>query len=209
MSRDAGADVERGVFAAGIIYENGKFSIGAIDYFSQTSSTSPMAKPRWNCRSALIGSRGLPSSSWISAASGTNSCRGQFFRPAIRAQSGVAGGKNALFTAAFTHAANGDANMQNPWSGYPGYTSVQVQDFNRAGEDAFLFRAGYDFPWVEGLSAYALAVFGTDPKRAGQFRQDEYDVNLQWAPPKGCPQGFLVSCALRTRPAARRRMSTT
>ena len=21
--------------------------------------------------------------------------------------------------------------MQNPWSGYPGYTSVQVEDFNR------------------------------------------------------------------------------
>src|SRR5205823_2554220 len=34
MSEDAGADVERGVWAAGALYEKGKFSIGAIDYYS-------------------------------------------------------------------------------------------------------------------------------------------------------------------------------
>ena len=33
----------------------------------------------------------------------------------------------------------------NPWSGYPGYTSVQVQDFNRAGESAVMLKAAYDF----------------------------------------------------------------
>ena len=80
--------------------------------------------------------------------------------------------------------------MQNPWSGYPGYTSVQVQDFDRAGENAFLLRASYKFPWVDGLSAYALAVFGTDPDGAGQYRQDEHDFNLQWAPPKGRLNGL-------------------
>ena len=35
--------------------------------------------------------------------------------------------------------------MQSPWSGYPGYTSVQVQDFNRAGENAFMVKGSYDF----------------------------------------------------------------
>src|ERR1044072_7927661 len=34
MSIDAGAPVERGVYAAGAIYEKGKFSIGGIDYYS-------------------------------------------------------------------------------------------------------------------------------------------------------------------------------
>ena len=77
--------------------------------------------------------------------------------------------EKALFTAAFTHATNGDTNLRNPWSGYPGYTSVQVQDFNRAGENAFLLRAGYEFPWVHGMSAYALAVFGTEPEAAASF----------------------------------------
>ena len=99
--------------------------------------------------------------------------------------------KKALFTAAFTQAW-GTANLQNPWSGYPGYTSVQVQDFNRAGEGAFLLRAGYDFPWVDGLSAYALAVFGTDPDLANQYRQNEFDFNLQWGPKKGVLEGLSL-----------------
>src|SRR5438067_10619258 len=35
VAEDAGADVERGVWAVGAFYEKGKFSIGAIDYYSQ------------------------------------------------------------------------------------------------------------------------------------------------------------------------------
>src|SRR5947199_9405579 len=33
MAEDAGADVERGVWSAGALYENGKSSIGAIEYY--------------------------------------------------------------------------------------------------------------------------------------------------------------------------------
>jgi hypothetical protein len=65
-----------------------------------------------------------------------------------------------------------------------------VQDFNRAGESAFLFRIGYDFPKIDGLSVYGLAVFGTEPDAVGAYRQDEYDLNVQWAPKKGCMKGF-------------------
>src|SRR5204862_8152630 len=75
--------------------------------------------------------------------------------------------RKALFTAAFTQAW-GNGTLRAPWSGYPGYTSVQVQDFNREGEGAFLLRAGYDFPWVDGLSADALAVVGSDPGRPNE-----------------------------------------
>src|SRR5678815_3960047 len=35
MATDAGADVNRGVWAGGVNYEKGKFNIGAIDYYSQ------------------------------------------------------------------------------------------------------------------------------------------------------------------------------
>ena len=191
MSRDAGVDVERGVYAAGIVYEKGKFSIGAIDYFSEdiiniaygeTKMELPISDD-WRPRLAFqfVDQR----STGDELLQGSSFSNQQF---GLKAELPV--GKNALFTAAFTHAANGDANMRNPWSGYPGYTSVQVQDFNRAGENAFLIRAGYDCPGVDGLSAYALAVFGTEPKQAGQFRQDEFDVNVQWAPTKGCLKGL-------------------
>ncbi len=53
-------------------------------------------------------------------------------------------------------------------------------------------RAGYEFTKVKGLSAYALAVLGTDPSEAGQFRQNEYDFNLQWKPPEGVLKGLSI-----------------
>jgi len=191
MSRDAGAAVERGVYTAGIIYEKGKFSIGGIDYYSddiinigygETKFEIPFTesvRPRFALQ--FVDQR----------STGNDLLQGSDFstqQVGIRAEIPF---HKALFTAAFTHA-DGDANLRNPWSGYPGYTSVQVQDFNRAGESAFLVRVGYEFPWVDGLSAYALAVFGTTPDAAGQFAQDEYDVNLQWAPTKGCMKGFSM-----------------
>ena len=53
MSDDAGATIERGVFALGAIYQNGPFSIGGIDYYSDDTSISPMARRRWRFRSAM------------------------------------------------------------------------------------------------------------------------------------------------------------
>ena len=183
MARDAGADVERGVFSGGLIYQKGKFSIGAIDYYSddiiniayaETKGEIPFSedwRPRYHIQFAdehSVGDNLLDGDSFRSQELG------------LKAELPV---KNALFTAAFTHTW-GDASLRAPWSGHPGYTSVQVQDFNRPGESAFLFRIGYEFPWIDGLSAYALAVFGTTPDQSGQYRQDEYDFNLQCAAPK-------------------------
>ena len=96
----------------------------------------------------------------------------------------------ALLTLAYT-SAGGDANMRNPWSGYPGYTSVQVEDFNRAGEDAWMIRAGYDVEQVKGLSLYALYVAGSAPDTSG-FGRGETDFNVQWTPPEGKLKGLMV-----------------
>jgi outer membrane porin, OprD family len=191
MAKDAGANVERGVYTAGVIYEKGKFSIGGIDYYcddiinigyGETKFEIPLSeKVRPRIAAQFVDQR----------STGNDLLQGSSFsvqQYGLKAELPV---QNVLFTAAFTHA-SGDANLRNPWSGYPGYTSVQVQDFNRAGESAFLFRIGYDFPQIDGLSAYALAVFGTDPDAAGSYRQDEYDVNLQWAPKKSCLKGLSV-----------------
>ena len=191
MSRDAGASVDRGVFAPGGIYEKGKFSIGAIDYYSddiiniayaQTKMEIPIStdwRPKLNAQfvdQRSVGDNLLDRDSFSAQQFG------------IKVDLPV---RKALFTVAFTHA-DGNANLRSPWSGYPGYTSVQVQDFDRAGENAFLLRAAYELPWAEGLGAYVLAVFGTDPDQAGQYRQDEYDLNLQYVPPKGVLKGLSL-----------------
>jgi outer membrane porin, OprD family len=191
MSVDAGAQVERGVWAAGALYEKGKFSIGAIDYYSQDIINIAYTELKlevplsddWKLKFA---------GQYVDQGSvGSNALEGHSFSGhqfGVKVELPI---KKALFTAAFTQAW-GNADLQSPWSGYPGYTSVQVQDFFRAGEGAFLLRAGYDFPWVDGLSAYALAVFGTDPDLSDEFRQNEFDFNLQWAPKKGPLEGLSV-----------------
>jgi outer membrane porin, OprD family len=191
MAKDAGADVNRGVWAAGALYEKGKFSIGAIDYYCD--DVINIAYGETKLQVPFIGDSRLKLAGQYTdqGSVGDNLLQGESFsghQIGLKADLPVG---EALFSAAFTHAW-GNANLRNPWSGYPGYTSVQVQDFNRAGESAFLVRAGYDVPWVDGLSAYGLAVFGTDPDSATQFRQNEFDGNLQWAPTKGVLKGLSV-----------------
>jgi outer membrane porin, OprD family len=191
MSEDAGSSVDRGVWAAGLIYEKGKFSIGAIDYYSddviniayaETKGEVPLGSLKPRLAAQFVDQRSAGSNPTLE---GDDFEAHQF---GIKAELPVS---HALFTVAFT-AASGDTNLRAPWSGYPGYTSVQVQDFNRRGENAVLFRIGYDFPCLEGLSAYALAVIGTDPDGDTQYRQDEYDLNVQWVPPKGVLKGLSI-----------------
>jgi hypothetical protein len=93
----------------------------------------------------------------------------------------------AVLTFGYTQTYKG-ADMQSPWSGYPGYTSVQVQDFNRAGEKAFIGKLSYDFTrlGLEGVTASVLFVYGwdrVDPStKEAVPNENEFDVDLQWRP---------------------------
>ena len=143
------------------------------------------------------------SSSLISAAWAMRFCRPVAFRcgrVGLKVEVPVS---DFLFTAAYTQASNGRANLRAPWSGYPGYTSVQVQDFNRAGENAFLFRIGYDFPCVPGLSAYALAVFGGDPEDPSPVPAGCVRCESAMGAAERLFEGSLSSGALRRRPTTR------
>src|SRR5438876_10161288 len=147
MSEDAGADVERGVWAAGALYEKGKFNIGAIDYYSEDIINIAYAESKLEVPLADDWKLKFAGQYVDQGSVGDNALQGHSFSGhqfGLKVDLPI---KKALFTAAFTHAWR-TANLQNPWSGYPGYTSVQVHDFNRAGESAFLLRAGYDLPWV-------------------------------------------------------------
>jgi hypothetical protein len=191
MSQDAGADIDRGVFAAGGLYKIGKFSFGAADYYSAdvinifyTEAKYAVALPRdLELRLALQFSN--------QSSTGDDALTGECFEAnqiGLKAEVPVG---PALFTAAYTQA-SGDADMRSPWSGHPGYTSVQVEDFFRDGEGAFMLRAAYNFPCLAGLSTYALWVHGSTPDQAGQYARDEYNFNLQWVPPNGTLKGLSL-----------------
>jgi hypothetical protein len=190
MARVAGAPVSRGVYTAGANYKEGGFSFGAIDYYSQDIINIAYAEARYALQvgkdltlkfSAQYTSQKSVGSDLLSGSSFSSDQFGLKIEIPVDA---------ALLTAAYTVTGNG-ANMQSPWAGYPGYTRAMVQNFNRAGEDAFLLRAGYSFAQVQGLTAYALWVHSSTPKDPAQYARDEYDLDAQWSSPAGMLKGLM------------------
>ena len=187
MSRDAGAEVNRGVFLGGGKVSYRGFTFGAIDYYSDDIInifyTEGGYKLNVTERLGLLFGAQFTEQRSV----GNNDLKGYSFRTnQFGVKSDISYG-GAVLTLAYTGASKG-ADLQSPWSGYPGYTSVQVQDFNRAGESAFMAKASYDFTrlGLEGVTAYVLFVHGwgrVDPATKDKVpNENEFDVDLQWRP---------------------------
>ena len=195
MSRDAGASVDRGVSAGAAMFSMGGFSIGAYDYYCEDVINIGYGETKyvWPVTQEL---HLLFAAQFTDQRSvGDDLLKGYAFsvnQVGVKTEMSYAG---ALFSLAFTTASSG-ADLQNPWSSYPGYTSVQVKDFNRAKEKAFLVKAACDFTalGLEGVTAYALFVHGWDRVNpsTGQdvSNENELDLDLQWKPKSGFFKDF-------------------
>ena len=94
--------------------------------------------------------------------------------------------RDLTLTAAFSITGSGNT-IQTPWGSYPGYLSMIDQDFDQAGEKAYMVGAAYDFSkLVEGLRADVGLAWGLDvinPKtRAKGPNQAEYDATIDYRP---------------------------
>jgi hypothetical protein len=190
MSEAAGAAVHRGVYVAGANVRTGDFTIGAADYYSSDIINIFYAEAKYALPIGEKSKLNLAAQYSDQQSTGDDLLTGGSFSTnqwGLKADLSLGA---ALLTLGYTDTASG-SNMRNPWSGYPGYTSVQVKDFNRAGETAVLARAGYDFSahGAEGWSAYVLHVHGSGV-RAPNYNEDETDLNLQWTPKSGALRGF-------------------
>jgi hypothetical protein len=187
MSQDAGADVKRGVGLAGGNVSYKGFTLGAINYYStdiiNIFYTEGSYKLKVTDRLGLLFLAQFTDQRSV----GDDLLKGKSFKTnqfGVRTDMSYGGG---ILSLGYTTDSKG-TDLQNPWSGYPGYTSVQVQDFNRAGEDAFIAKLSYDFKrlGLEGVTAYALYVHGwgrVDPTtKASVPNENEFDVDLQWRP---------------------------
>jgi hypothetical protein len=189
MSAAAGAPagVDRGVYVAGANFKDGGLSIGAIDYYSADIinifySETKFSLPIVDRLSLRFGAQYTDQRS-----TGDDLLTGKPFSTdqyGLKVELALG---PALLTTARTITATGTlthddsgTDIRSPWGGYPGYTAVQIENFYRAGEDATLLRAAYNFPRVTGLSIYGLWVKGSTPHVADQYAQTEYDLNLQW-----------------------------
>lgn len=193
MSDDAGAptDVNNGVFALGANYKAGNFSVGAIDYYSQDIINIFYAEGKYSFPVGEVAKMTLSLQYSDETSIGDELLKGTSFDSNQWGAKAELAWGNATFSGAYT-SAGGNANMQNPWSGYPGYTSVQVEDFNRDGEDAWMLRGAYKFKAVKGLSVYALYVDGSDPDSPSEYAKNEWDFNLQWDVSEGPLKGLMA-----------------
>jgi hypothetical protein len=193
MSTIAGspASIERGVYAAGANFESGDFWIGVAEYYCRDILNIVYAETRDSLALANRIRLRLVAQYSNQRSTGNNLLTGHSFSTdqfGVKADL-VLG--DALLTAAYTDTGSG-ADMRSPWGAYPGFTSVQIENFNRAGENAGMLRAAYSLRSVRGLSAYGLYVHGWRPDSPTQYPQDEYDLNVQWDATSGKLKGLTL-----------------
>ena len=196
----APAGVDRGVYVAGANLNAGQLSIGATEYYSadiiniaytEITYTIPLVdRVRLAINAQYTDQRSV----------GQNLLTGYSFagdQYGLKADLAIG---SALLTVARSGTSIGTisngsfTSLRNPWGGYPGYTGLLVENFYRAGENATMLRAAYNFPRVTGLSAYAAWVHGSTPNVINQYAQQEYDGYVQWSARSGSLKGLkLVS----------------
>jgi hypothetical protein len=193
----APAGVARGVYVAGAVYKASNRSIGVVDYYSEDiiniayaefKGTIPLTnRLRLRFAAQYTGQH----------STGDNLLTGKSFSTnqyGLKAELVIG---TTLLTVARTITSKGTSggagsgtDIRSPWGSYPGYTKVQVEDFDRAGEDATMLRAAYNFPKITGLSLYALWVHGSRPDDVKQYAQQEYDFNIRWTAQGGTLKGL-------------------
>lgn len=185
MSQVAGANVDRGVAVAGGLYSAGRFSIGAIDYYSSDIINIAYGEAKYSMNlpagfDALLGLQYVDQRSV-----GDNLLIGSAFATHEFGARTEVGRDGAILTFAYSNAGTG-YKLQNPWSGNPFYTSTIIAGFKNAGEQALVGKLSYDFTrlGLEGVTAYALYARGwTNAVAAGApLTEDEFDIDVQWRP---------------------------
>jgi hypothetical protein len=187
MSRQAGASVDRGVGLLGALLSYGDLSVGGIDYYCADVINIAYGEVKFLL--AVPGGTGvLVSTQYVDQRSvGGNFGTGFAYDTDLFAVKAEGSYRNAIITLAWSRTAEG-ADVQNPWSGNPGYTGAEIQKFNRAGEQAFMAKLSYDFKrfGVQGLTAYALFVHGWDRinsrTHADVPNENEVNLDVQWRP---------------------------
>jgi hypothetical protein len=105
---------------------------------------------------------------------------------------------------AYTSTAN-NAGIQSPWGGKPSYISIMIEDFDRAGEDAWLVGLSSDFSIFgdNNFSGFINYAKGNTPDSGSNASPDqsEFDVTLDYR----CKGGWMDGLWIRLRSAFRSR----
>lgn len=86
--------------------------------------------------------------------------------------------------------------IQSPWGGKPSYLSLMIRDFDRAGENAWLFGLASDFRGFgdNAFSGFLNLARGDTPDNGGNASPDEteLDLTLDYKPATGRLKGLWI-----------------
>jgi hypothetical protein len=195
MSEAAGAQVSRGVSVGGANFSYRGFQVGAINYHAQDIINIAYGDTKYLLD--VTDNLGLLFAGQFTdqRSTGAELLTGSFFHTTQFGLMSTISYRNAILTLAYTNNGTG-ADLVHPWSSYPGYTSDQVEKFNRAGEQAFMVKGSYNFArfGLDSITAYALWTHGgsaVDPStKASVYQLDEYDFDVQWRPKRAFLDGL-------------------
>jgi outer membrane OprD family porin len=197
MATAAGAPpgVERGVWAAGATFRSGGLSIGGIDYYSSDIINIAYVEAKQSITLSDRLRMRMSVQYTDQRSVGDNLLTGhEFSANQVGLKAELLIDKALLLTTGYTGTGTG-ATLRSPWALGPSYSSVQQAFFNRSGEDAWLLRVAYNFPWAENLknlSAYVMYVHGSQPDEPNQYARKDWDFQVQWKPPTGKLEGLIV-----------------
>ncbi|MBU1191423.1 MAG: OprD family porin [Gammaproteobacteria bacterium] len=79
-----------------------------------------------------------------------------------------------------TSSTDENSQIRNPFGGYPGYLSLMISDFDKAGEDAWLIGFSYDFATagIPGLSTFVNYAQGNTPDSGPLASPDQTETDI-------------------------------
>jgi len=183
MSNAAGVDeVDNGLFMLGIVFDlHEKFSFGAINYLVEDVINIFYSEAHFT----HISKRGVGiklSAQFTDQSSiGDDLLTGSDFSTQVFSSRLALSYEHTVLGFAFSTTSN-DRRIISPYGGYPGYISLMVNDFNRAGEEAFLIGLSYNFgkiglDWLSFFTYYAYGYDAIAPE-AKESLPDRKEFNI-------------------------------
>ncbi len=182
MSEAAGLeDTNESLSTAGLRVASGKLNAGLINHYAWDFMNTLYAEA--NAATSLTEDLALSGSVQFTDQRSIGDELDGDFDTHVAGAKLAASYRHAVLSLAYS-STHEDSGIRSPFGSYPGYLSLIVKDFDRAGEDAWLVGLSYDFSGLgwSGLSAFVNYAEGDTPDQGptASLDQEELDVTVDY-----------------------------
>ncbi len=166
-----------GLTSAGLRWGQGSFNAGVISYYSRDFMSTLYGEG--NLSWSLGEEVALAASAQYTDQRSVGDDLGGRFNSDVWGLRLAVSYRHGILTLAHTRTDRG-ADIISPFGSYPGYLSIIVDDFRRAGENAWLLGVDYRFTelGLPGLSAFANYAWGDTPDRGLRASPDQTELDF-------------------------------